>query len=71
MLETYLLPGMKKKSPQSHYFIVINTRSGITKKQFLMIFGQIIFSHDNTVGPKSISKGELIEKFELIAQEMI
>lgn len=37
---------------------------------FINRYKNIVFSHDNTVGPKSISKNELIEKIESICQEI-
>ena len=44
------------KSPQSHYFIKTNC------KYFKETYEKIIWEHNNTVGPKSISKQELIAK---------
>lgn len=57
-----------KKSIQSHYFININ-KNLIELQRFINIYKKIIFDVENTVGPKSISKGELIEKFELIINQ--
>lgn len=52
---------VKEKSIQSHYFIKFinnkNTRGNIQS------LTSVIFSHDNTVGPRSISKQELIYEF--------
>jgi predicted RNA methylase len=47
------------KSEQSHYFIKLNN---INTNTFLEKYKTITFNHDNTVGPKSISKQELIKK---------
>jgi predicted RNA methylase len=47
------------KSEQSHYFIKLNN---VDKKVFLEKYKNIKFDHNNTVGPKSISKQELISK---------
>ena len=47
------------KSPQSHYFIQL--KNGIDIDIFICRYKTIIFEEDNTVGPKSISKQELIE----------
>ena len=46
------------KSSQSHYFIKM--KPGFDLNIFGVQFKTIIFPHDNTVGPKSISKKELI-----------
>jgi len=51
------------KSVQSHYFIKFTKK--ITKEIFNALIN-ITFDTDNTVGPKSISKQELIEKFNAI-----
>jgi len=49
------------KSKQSHYFIkFLNNK---TVDDNIQILNNIIFDFNNTVGPKSISKPELIEKF--------
>jgi hypothetical protein len=45
------------KSEQSHYFIKLKSYS---KEEFLQKYEKIIFEGDNTVGPKSISKQELM-----------
>jgi hypothetical protein len=47
---------IKNKSKQSHYFIQINLDKVDELKK-------IQYNHNNTVGPKSISKQELIEQF--------
>jgi hypothetical protein len=49
------------KSVQSHYFIKFTNGLSIEKNLFLL--NNIIFCGDNTVGPKSISKQELIFEF--------
>lgn len=54
------------KSVQSHYFIKF------TKKNNKEVFNALVnidFDTDNTVGPKSISKQELIEKYNPILQD--
>jgi len=51
-------------SPQSHYFIKINTN--ITKQQFVSWYKKVSFDHDNTVGPKSISTKEFIAKINSV-----
>ena len=48
------------KSPQSHYFIKL--KNGIDIDIFMGKYASITFEEDNTVGPKSISKQELIYK---------
>jgi hypothetical protein len=50
-----------EKSPQSHYFIKFTNSESIEK--ILNSLREINFSFDNTVGPKSISKQELISEF--------
>lgn len=52
----------KNKSSQSHYFIKFfnNKKENIQKLQYLS------FDTDNTVGPKSISKQELIKEFNYL-----
>lgn len=55
---------LEKKSPQSHYFIkFINTDLNL---EFLTKLATIHFTHDNTVGPRSISKQELIKEFNMV-----
>lgn len=53
----------KDKSIQSHYFIKFTIK---ISKEILNSLININFDTDNTVGPKSISKQELIEKFNPI-----
>jgi hypothetical protein len=50
-------------SHQSHYFIL---KRDITKRLLKKLFNDLIFEHDNTVGPKSISKQELILQVNLL-----
>ena len=53
------------KSEQSHYFIKL--KNDINKKLFINKYKkEIIFNHNNTVGPKSISKNEFNEKINKI-----
>ncbi len=49
------------KSPQSHYFIKFTNKTSIDDS--LKKLSNIKFNFDNTVGPKSISKQELILEF--------
>lgn len=60
-----IMKEITNKSEQSHYFIKfdkqINTIDEIAKK-----LEKINFGFDNTVGPKSISKQELIKEFNRI-----
>ena len=51
---------LDKKSFQSHYFIKFG--STINKKEFIEKMRQIEYAHDNTVGPKSIGKQEIIRE---------
>jgi len=51
------------KSPQSHYFIKFN--NNIKINEFIEKYKKIKFNEDNTVGPKSISKQELIAKINI------
>jgi predicted RNA methylase len=53
------------KSVQSHYFIKFTRK---INKEILNALINIKFDTDNTVGPKSISKQELMEKFNSILQ---
>ena len=46
----------ENKSEQSHYFIKLNNEN--VKNDFVTKYNQIKFTHNNTVGPKSISKQE-------------
>jgi hypothetical protein len=51
---------LDKKSFQSHYFIKFGPT--INKKEFIKKMRQIEYTHDNTVGPKSIGKQEIIRE---------
>jgi len=48
-----------KKSEESHYFI----KSNIDLKEIKDLFNSIIWEHNNTAGPRSIGKIELVERF--------
>ena len=48
-------------SEQSHYFIIFT--NGLSVDENIRRLSDIEFSHDNTVGPKSISKQELCAEF--------
>ena len=52
---------IKDKSIQSHYFIKF--MNNITVDENLKKLKEIKFESNNTVGPKSISKQELIKEF--------
>jgi predicted RNA methylase len=53
--------NIDEKSIQSHYFIKFTNGKNIAHN--IEILKLIQFNHDNTVGPRSISKQELINKF--------
>ena len=55
---------IKNKSIQSHYFIKFMNNNTVDENITSLL--QIQFTFNNTVGPKSISKQELIEKFNVI-----
>jgi hypothetical protein len=60
---------ISNKSEQSHYFItfdknIYNTQNSIT--ELISKLKKIKFNDNNTVGPKSISKQELIKEFNII-----
>ena len=50
------------KSTQSHYFIKLKQNSDL----FIIKYQQIYWEHNNTVGPKSISKQEFIREINKI-----
>ena len=50
------------KSEESHYFI----KSNIDVQELISKLESIIWEHNNTAGPRSIGKKELIERLELI-----
>jgi predicted RNA methylase len=52
------------KSPQSHYFIKFAPT--VNKKDIIATLRSISYVSDNTVGPKSISKQEIIKEFNKI-----
>lgn len=52
---------IENKSEQSHYFIVFSNNKTIDEN--INILSQINFVYNNTVGPKSISKQEVIIEF--------
>lgn len=54
------------KSVQSHYFIKFTKK---INKELFNSLNNITFDTNNTVGPKSISKQELMEKFNIILQD--
>lgn len=54
------------KSPQSHYFITLPPDSEVTTASFIEKCNSIKWEHNNTSGPRSISKGELIEHMETL-----
>jgi len=56
----------KNKSEQSHYFIKVT--HGDVDTFMNKYDAQIKFDHNNSVGPKSISKGELMEKLSMISK---
>lgn len=52
---------IEEKSTQSHYFITFTNNTSIQEN--LALLSTITYDFNNTVGPKSISKQELIHKF--------
>jgi predicted RNA methylase len=50
-----------EKSPQSHYFIQFSNGKSVDEN--IARLSRIVYDFDNTVGPKSISKQELIRKW--------
>lgn len=55
-----LYTNPQDKSEQSHYFITLD--DNIDKTEFHKIVNNLLWEHDNTVGAKSISKREFINK---------
>jgi hypothetical protein len=53
---------IEDKSIQSHYFIKLEQNND----DFMKKYNTIEWKHDNTVGPKSISKQELIKELNKI-----
>jgi len=59
--------NIDNKSIQSHYFIKFtNITNNSNIDEIISKLKYIKFEHDNTVGPKSISKQELIKEFNII-----
>jgi len=56
----------KNKNIQSHYFIKFLNNKTIDEN--ILLLKDIKFTHDNTVGPKSINKTELITEFNSLLQ---
>jgi hypothetical protein len=50
----------EKKNSQSHYFIKFTNNKSVADN--IQILQTIQFNHNNTVGPRSISKQELIQQ---------
>ncbi len=61
VIDTVLI---EQKSIQSHYFIKFT--NGKSTSENIQLLSQITYNFNNTVGPKSISKQELIDKFNNI-----
>jgi len=57
-------PNTKEKSIQSHYFIKFLNNQNIN--EMIEKLNKIKFNHNNTVGPRSISKQELIIAFNQV-----
>lgn len=53
------------KSPQSHYFIKLD--ESIDKTGFEAAYSTLVFTHNNTVGPRSISKQEFTKALNAIS----
>ena len=58
---------IQDKSIQSHYFIKF--KENINIKELIVSLNKIKYDFDNTVGPKSISKQELIKEFNKIMNQ--
>lgn len=56
-----VMTDIEDKSIQSHYFIKFT--NNLSLKQNLKNINTLQFNHNNTIGPKSISKQELIKEF--------
>ena len=54
----------KDKSIQSHYFIKFTNNKSVDEN--IELLKKVNFDHNNTTGPKSISKQELISQFNLL-----
>jgi len=56
--------NIEEKSPQSHYFIKFKNNKSICKN--IELLSKIKFDFNNTVGPRSINKQEIISEFNLL-----
>lgn len=54
---------LQEKSVQSHYFIKFASTDDKIKGELIKKISEIIYAEDNTVGPKSIGKQEIIREF--------
>jgi hypothetical protein len=54
---------LQEKSVQSHYFIKFASTDDKNKSELIKKISEIIYAEDNTVGPKSIGKQEIIREF--------
>jgi hypothetical protein len=55
-----------KKSKQSHYFIALAPQLQLTPQAFVDKCNTLVWTEENTTGPRSISKPELIEQIEAL-----
>jgi predicted RNA methylase len=62
--------NIDNKSIQSHYFIKFTNKNGKPMIDIMKELSKITYEFNNTVGPKSISKQELIVKFNPILQNI-
>jgi len=53
-----------EKSEQSHYFIKFTNNR--PKNENIELLKTVEFNHNNTVGPKSISKQELVREWNAV-----
>jgi hypothetical protein len=67
----YIDDNVDDKNIQSHNFIKFNNNilEKINIKNLIKLLNNIKYDFNNTVGPKSISKQEIIKEFENILQE--
>ena len=64
-------PSIQEKSVQSHYFIRFD-RKVISSTKIQRLIGdlkKLTFDGENTVGPKSVSKQELLEKMNVVVEK--
>lgn len=54
---------LNEKSVQSHYFIKFTSTNEKNKAELIKKISEIKYAEDNTVGPKSIGKQEIIREF--------